>query len=497
MAGEERDARLILRAEDRASRTFEQVAKSVREVRQEITQQAKEAERGVGSLDSYNRVLRNMKDLGDDLIGQQALIRRFETITDKVGAAEARLQKANTALDEFNRKSAAGETIPKSLANAPERVQAATAALEKQQRELGLVSDRMQAAGLSADNLDAQYGQIAASAREAAAGIAQAKTNLDGYEDVARRAAAANEALQKSQRFETAAAASPLPIEQLVYISQFDDALDRLKQSEREMAALSSFRQVGAEAAAAAADVSRFGATVDDSESKVQGLANAVRGALGGSNASIQNLETAIENVDRALAAATAKSTKVNELQESAGKLAIAQATLVRTAEKVDAFRAQEQAVAAAEARFTSAQREVERLAAAMAEADTPTEALTQDMTRARDAMERAGLAMQKERDQAARLSLALKQAGVDTANLDRVQDQLVASSQRAGQTQTQLTGKLKGKGGFLGLNPFELQNLSYRCKSSRSRAASWCRFSAVACCRSLPALARSSWLLV
>lgn len=503
MAGEERDARLILRAEDRASRTFEQVAKSVREVRTEIQQQAKEAERGVGSLDSYNRVLRNMKDLGDDLIGQQALIKRFETISERVGTAEARLEKANKALDEFNRKSAAGETVPKSLANAPERVQAATAALEKQQRELGLVTDRMQAAGISADNLDGQYSQIAASAREAAAGIAQAKTNLDGYEDVARRAAAANEALQKSQRFESAAAASPLPIEQLVYISQFDDALDRLKQSEAELAAqnglvqkaaeaarlrdaaqyvkfwetsleqaaqaerdlasLSAFRAVGADAAAAAADVSRFGATVDDSESKVQGLANTVRSALGGSNASIQNLETAIENVDRALATATAKSTKVNELQESAGKLAIAQATLVRTAEKVDAFRAQEQAVAASEARFTSAQREVERLAAAMAAADTPTEALTQDMTRARDAMERAGLAMQKERDQAARLSLALKQAGVDTANLDRVQDQLVASSVRAGQAQTQLTGKLKGKGGFLGLNPFELQILSYQ----------------------------------
>ncbi len=514
MAGEmERDARLILRAEDRASRTFEQVAASVRKVRQEIADQSQAMAEGKGDINAYNRALDELKRAGDDLVKGQSLIGQFEKQGDSIKKAEDRLKSATDALAAYQAKAGANPTDAQGAqlekkANAVARAQAN---LDKANNRLSDITGRMERAGIATTNLDAQFDAMAASAVEAAQGIAAAKSAIDDYPDAVRRAAAAQEEFNASrdfaakdtsfldptefnriqsldsakaklaelaqyeqleQRSAAAAAAAERArrAEQVAGIqevlrgnSALDAQFDELAQSQQRLKDLDAFRQLGTDAAESAVKVERYAANIQTAGNDFQSFAAQVRTSLGGTATGLQDIDQALAQVTASTETLDSGTKKINDLQSSTGKLSIAIATLDRTARQIDGFRLQTQAVQNAEAAFAEAQAEVLRLARAVGEADEPVEALEKDLAGAQRALAKAGQEMQRTRNDAVKMADGLKKAGIDTQNLDKEMEKIGAGAEEAGGTFEGLKDKLGGEGGFLGLNPFELQNLGFQ----------------------------------
>lgn len=524
MAGDmERDARLILRAEDRASKTFDQVAASIKRVRQEIADQSKAVQEGRGDISAYNKALDELKAAGDDLVKGQSLIRQFEGQGEAISRAEERLRSATAALDAYRTKVGQNPTdtqasqIEKKVAS----VTRAQEKLEQAQQRLTVIEGRMERAGIATNNLEQQFDQMASAAVEAAQGIAAAKNAIDDYPNAVRAAAAAADEFRAAQEFagrdtsflsggefdrlqgldsakaklaelnqleqmaarEAAQAATiekQRRAEQLVGINQILQGNDALDAQFKELAAdqarlkdLDAFRQIGTDAAESAVKVERYSASVQNLGNDFRSFSSEVRSALGGTNSSLQDIGQALAQIDASANTLENPKLKINELQASAGKLSIAIATLDRTARQIDGFRQIQTDVQAAEAAFAEAQQEVLRLARAVGSADEPVEALERELTQAQRALSAAGIAMQKTRNDAVKMGDGLRKAGIDTDNLEAEMERLRGSALRAGKTLEGLNNTRQGKGGFLGLNPFEMQNLGFQVNDVFTQLAS------------------------
>ena len=514
MAGEmERDARLILRAEDRATKTFDQVAASIKRVRQEIVDQSKAVQSGSGDISAYNAALDELKAAGDDLVRGQSLIGQFEKQSAAVERAEERLRQVTAALDIYQKK--VGETPTDNQALQLEKKAAAITReqgkLERAQNTLAQTEERMNRAGIATDNLEQQFNQMASAAVEAAQGIAAAKSAIDDYPNAVKRAADAAQEFKAAQDFaqkdtsflapnefafiqsldsakaklaelaeyeqleaRSAAAAATAEkqrrAEQLEGINRVLRGNDELDAQFKELIAdearlkdLNAFRQLGIDAAESATKVERYAASVQSLGNDFQSFSSEIRSSLGGTSSALQDIGQALNQIDASAETLNNPKLKINELQASAGQLSIAIATLDRTARQIDGFQAQQRAVEQTEAAFAEAQQEVQRLARAVGSADEPVEQLERELRDAQRALTAAGQAMQKARNDAVKMGTGLRQAGIDTDNLENEMNRLRASAQRAGTTMDQINAKRQGKGGFLGLNPFELQNLGYQ----------------------------------
>jgi hypothetical protein len=515
MAGEmERDARLILRAEDRASKTFDQVAASIKRVRQEIVDQSKAVQEGRGDIGAYNRALDELKAAGDDLVRGQSLIRQFEGQGESIKKAEDRLRSATAALDAYRAK--VGDNPTDSQANQLEKkvnsVVNAQAKLEQAQQRLTEIEGRMARAGIATDNLEQQFDQMASAAVEAAQGIAAAKNAIDTYPQAVKQATAAAEEFAAAQAL-AGRDVSSLPATDFAFIQSLDTAkakleaitqveqreavaarnymnamrdrwalaLRSLKDEERglrevaqasaqaeaaekqRLTDLNAFRQQGIDAAESAVKVERYAASVQNLGNDFQSFSQQVRGALGGTSSGLQDIGQALTQIDRSAETLARPKAKINELQESTGQLSIAIATLDRTARQIDGFRQMQSDVQRAEAAFSEAQAEVLRLARAVGTADEPVEALERELAEAQRTLSRAGQEMQRTRNKAVEMGAGLRKAGIDADNLDAEMQRLSAGATKAGTTFQGLSGKVRGRGGFLGLNAFEMQNLGYQ----------------------------------
>lgn len=511
MAGEERDARLILSAEDKASRTFTQVAKAIKDVRQELVAQAEAARRGEGDLNAINASLAKLRDLGKELVQDQSVLNSFDKMGERVTAATARLEKAQTALAayeaELGASGAQNDKQSEKLTRLQDRVTAAQTAYDRAGKSFGVVADRMERAGLVAGQFEKQTDAIAAAAKDAAAGIAQATTAVDGFGAAQSAAAQERKALADASTLKSAVAASPLGPDDIAYVLSFSNAIEKLREVEslynreqaastalvaqdkavrnaalaevlagnqqltasiehlqtveREAAAAMAFKQIGVDAIAAAADVSRFQVT---SQTAVESLAASVRRLSQPFAEVVSTVQGATSEIAAAEGVAAAKGTQaLNAYGAALGQVANAQRALVGQAGLIDDFRAQEKAVAAAQAKFDEYRAEVTRLGLAISETDTPNAELVAQTKAAQAAMEAAGAAALSEKQKLEQLDAALKKAGIDSHNLAAAEKEIVSASERAAAAAGKLGQKQGGKGGFLGLNPYELQNLSYQ----------------------------------
>lgn len=514
MAGEmERDARLILRAEDRASKTFDQVTASIKRVREEIAKQSKAVEEGRGDIGAYNKALDELKAAGDDLIKGQSLITQFQKQGDSIEKAEERLRSATAALDAYRKKAGENPTDSQSV-QIEKKVAAVTAAqgkLEQAQQRLVQIEGRMARAGIATNNLEQQFDEMASAAVMAAQGIAAAKNAIDDYPNAVKRATAAAEEFAAAQtlggrdtsflnagefdrlqsldsakaklaelaRFEElearsakVAAAAETARRQAQRVA-IDDVFQSSKRLEAQFAGLTAqqarmddlkaFRQIGIDAAESAVKVERYAASVQSLGNDFQSFSAQVRGALGGTSSGLQDIGQALTQIDASAATLAKPKAKINELQESTGQLSIAIATLDRTARQIDGFRQMQTDVQRAEAVFGEAQAEVLRLAQAVGQADEPVEQLERELAQAQQTLSRAGREMQNTRNKAVEMGAGLRKAGIDADNLDAEMARLQIGATKAGTTFAGLSGKVRGRGGFLGLNAFEMQNLGYQ----------------------------------
>lgn len=483
-----RDIDMIFRAEtDSATRNVGDLKKSVRDLRGELDRQIKAAEKGEVSLDDLAKTTRELKKAQDELGTARSLLTQLNTIEGGVEKTERRLAKLNNELGEYKTRQEAADKPSKALTRsitAKERaIAAATEKLDKDRAVLGEYKSQVEAVLGPVDRLEDSFREVALISKDAAQGLALTGRAADDFAAKARSAGAAAADLDA---FKTFAGNAGLLQDDITYLAQFgdriervtalrnqqiaadlryQDALERTQAEQAKLAQTNAFRQIAAESRDAFSDITRFQAGTVKTEQSVRRLATAVADLANPSRTAASNLTdvaATVEAVEKRVF--SGKNRRVGELSNDLNAVEQALAGLQRQAGQVDGLRAQEAAVDRAGLAFNEARARVLDLARAVDASGT--DELVAELRQAEAAAEGAGQAFQSESTKLVQLGTAAEQAGIDINQLAVAEQRITNTAQSAGRSADFLRKKLgggTGSGAFLGLKPFELQNLGFQ----------------------------------
>lgn len=471
MATTRRDIELLISARETTGRSFKQVTDNIDALNTKIAEQIAQAERGEISLQDLRRTQEALAAAGRDLSAIQGQIDAYNRLvasSDKVGEAaekaKADLAALKAEVESAGKATAAQENRMQRLENAVTRT---SAAVEKNKTDIAEQIAVLERAGVATNNLDQAQAGIINTARQIGAGLVQVNTAIDGYSANVQRARQAEADLAAQQGFERKIAEAQRLGQASRFVQLFGDAIQTVKVADNQLAALSGFRAIGAQAAEASRDMSRFvqeGQTMAVTSQQVAAGLRAILDPGGAALQTLKGVEAAIEQADQQAAEGVKN---VGLLNDAYNNLASAAAALLRQGALVDTFRQQEAATAAVRQQFEAAQAEVQQLGRAMAQADEPTEQLATALAKAEANLEKTGRALTQEETKLGQLSRELKAAEINTENLAAEQARLEAAAGRVGSTMERVNTTL-GRGGrstngLFGLKPNELANLSYQ----------------------------------
>lgn len=487
-----RDIDMIFRAEtDSATRSVGELRKSVTGLRKDLSDQIAAAERGEASLEDLAKTTRDLKQAQDELGTARSLLTQLNTLTGGLEKSEARAEKLRQELAKLKAEEAAAESPTKRLTNSIRSKEAAlSAATEKVARDSAALAEyKQQVEGIigPVDNLEGSFREVAKISKDTAQGLAISGQAADTFAEKIKGAATAADSLEAFNQFGRDAGLLQQDIDYLAQFEdriervtaarnaqiaadlRFQDALEQTKIKQDRLAQTNAFRQVAAEARQAFTDVSRFGVATETGEASMRRLADAVADLADPARAASRDLSQVGDRVDEIADRLDAGGRRrTGELSQDLNDLEQALAALQRQAKQIDGLREQQQAAGAAEAAFESAKAEVFQLADALEAAGADaTDDMTRALSQAQTKAEAAGVAFQREATKLKQLENAAEAASIDIKNLDAAEERLIATSTRAGQgaekLRRSLGGGRGGGGGFLGLKPYELQNLSFQ----------------------------------
>jgi hypothetical protein len=515
MAGSlsKRDIELLFRAEtDGATRDIKSLTGTVKSLRETLVQQTAAAEKGQGSLEAIAETTRELKKAQDELGTARGLLTALNSQEAALERAQTRTAKLSGELADLQKQIDATDKPTKRLTNSYNaKSKALDAARAKEEAESkALAETRTQIEGIigPVENFEASFQDIATASKDIARGLAVAGEAADTFKAKMKSAADANAQVEKELAagvaFEQQGRAGGLTQAQIDYISQFENRAELLAQAMREVKAqsagfdqavaaqearvgaanverlrqeitdtfaaaerleqLTAFQRLAQEARAASADVGKFASSFD--ASTAVRFADAIQAIQNPARAAAETIDGISAAVDRAEATLNGKyKPTVAAAANEANNLSQAQAGLQRVAAQVDGLRAQEVAAANAQQAYADARAEVDRLAAEIEKATEPNDQLARSLKQAEAAVDQTGRAMQKESTQLDALRDKAAKAGIEVNDLAKTEKDLEAAARRAADAQGKLgdvTGS-SGKKGFLGLQPHELQNLSFQ----------------------------------
>lgn len=515
-----RDIEMIFRAEtDKATRPIAELGKAVKASRGQLQALIDDADKGQVSLEKLGATTRDLKQAQDELGSARALLTSLNAQNAAVEKAAARVEQAAQKYDDLKTRVAAAEKPTKTLTN---QMAAAERAFNGAQEKLALVTAQAQETKAQiegiigpVDNVEASFRTIANTSKEISRGLAVAGTAADEFK---AKLAGLNAEQQKSASdaaFQQSGKDAGLLQAQINYISQFENRVQLLAQAKAELAAQNAnfdkavqaqeakvgaanvrsleaafqeaadaearfkqtqaFQTIAADAKAAALDVSRFGVAEDETAASTVRFAQAIRTILdpvGAANASLAGAREQVDTLSTVLDGRGRKT--LAEYNSALNGLVATGASIGRIAQSIDAFKAQNQVVDAAKARFNEAQAEAVRLADALALVPPNADEIAQQLRKAEANVESAGNAMAQEEAKLRKLGQALKAAGVDTNNLAAAEEHLTETAKRASAAQDSIRKVSSGKaGGFLGLSVQDATNLSYQLNDIFTQLAS------------------------
>lgn len=516
-----RDIEMIFRAEtDKATRPIADLGKAVKASRSQLQEMIEAAERGEVSLDKLGATTRDLKKAQDELGTARALLTQLNAQESALEKAEQKADAAAKKYAELKEQVAGADQPTKRLVNSMEAAGRASAAaaerLENVRSEAAATRQQIEQIIGPVENVGNSFRDIANTAQDIARGLAVAGAASDDFKQKIAGAAASAADLD---RFNALAGKSSLLQEQIAYISQFEDRIQRLRDAEQAQAsaqreaasadvlaktrqraalddvlqgnkaleaeiaqvaaeaerleAVQGYQRIAQEARAAVNDVTRFGVSEDAAAASSERLANALRNIISPSaaaSASIDSIEASLVGVDSTLrntrSSAADYGVAVNDLQGAA-------AGINRIAGQIDGFRDQERAVAAATARFEEARTKALALASALDQPGEDAQKLARDLRSAEAEVERAGNEMQKQGQRAREMANELRRAGVDVDDLAAAERRLTEAARQTGKATQDISKRNSGAGNFLGLSPQDATNLSYQINDIFTQLAS------------------------
>jgi hypothetical protein len=485
-----RDIEMIFRAEtDAAQRPVKDLVADVKKLRTGMEDLAKSSDKTDKSLHDLAATTRELEKAQQELANARTLVTQLNA---QESALERVQSKADASVKKYRDLQTAMEGVEKPTKRQTQQLEAAeramnanSAKLDQAKRDYAEVKTSIESIIGPVENAGVAFRDIAVAQREITQGLNNAKGAAGEFKkEIAEAADAAKRLKADDIQIDTRttvaqdrnagladAANRQRQRDQLEELVRSSAALDKqfqdLERSEQRLAQVNAFRALAADSVAAVSATERIAATTNNASTSAQRLAMAIQGILdpaGRAAQTIQGIEATIQAADAKLATGRLSAASWGELNNS---LASVQGNLVKIASDLDRFTAQESRVTAGAAAFEAQRAKVEALRNAVVTADTDVVKLTADLAREESTLRSLGGALDAETLKLKALGDTLKAAGVNTQNIpaeiERITKAANAAAPSLERVRTQLGGGPGGRGGFLGLDPFALQNLSYQ----------------------------------
>jgi hypothetical protein len=424
---------LILRGQDYATKTIADVGTALEGLEKKVDDQAASARQGVGGVDALRAALVELRKLSQTIAKDQGLIVTFDRQKEALEAQRAAVNNQKAALDALIAKQTA-----------------ATTGASKYNKQITDAKKALEVVIRDESRAEVAYERTAKALE--AIGVSTSRSK-DGMESLNAQA------LKVEDTFHKAA----------VSVDQYAEAQRRAGQE----AARASAQILAAQAKEGALNAR---ALVGDPRAPTnRSLSTAITGTVSPSAGARTSLAGIDEELDRAAQTAETASLALGRYAEALARVNEAGQALTNKARLAEDFFAQEQATVQATMATDRHKASVISLADALARADDPTAQMTTELRRAEAAHAAATTEELRQATALESLRAKMQQAGVSTQSLAAAQTQLAHSAQRVATTQNALQQKVgsQGSGGFLGLKPYELQNLSYQVNDFFTQIAS------------------------
>lgn len=479
-----RDIEMIFRAEtDAAQRPVKELGADVRKLRGTLEDLAKASDKTEKSLDDLAATTTELSKAQAELSNARTLLTQLNA---QAGALERAEEKAGDAAKKYNDLKTAQDAAEKvtkrqvqTLEAAERRMNSTSEALVEQKRQYADIKGSIESIIGPVDNLQDAFRTVAVAQREVTQGLAQTKDVAAGInreiaqsgtqaaidirtEEQVLAAARKNDALEETAR-------KNKQRDEIERLLQGNAALEQqfveLAEAEQRMAQVDAFRKMAADSVAATSAAQRVENTLQGSTTSAQRLAVAIAGIIDPAQAAGATLAGVDERLDAVLAKMAGKKINTAEWGQLNNELQSIQASLIRTSAEVDKFTAQQARVDGASAAYDRQAQKVRALATAEVTASTDVKKLSTDLAREEALLTALGLTLDADTKKLREFSEALRQVGVDSGKLPAAISKIENSAKRAAPAIQKVRDVVTpgGKGGFLGLDPYQLQNLGYQ----------------------------------
>lgn len=305
------------------------------------------------------------------------------------------------------------------------------------------------------------------------------------FDALAKRADAADKKVNSltaslaraDEQFRRTAAASSKASSDASYVKDVTAAVGQAEEQQRRLAALTAFRATGTQAMEGAQGLNAFTAAGKQADTVADGLATSIRSIVDPSGAARASLAGLESEVSRVVGVVGNADKPIRDYQGAINDLGRIQSDLLRQAGDVDAYKRQQQAVERASAAYEAARVDVVRYAQAVSTADEPNDQLAASLVRAEANMATANRELDLQKTRLDRLRAPLDAAKIDVNNLAAAETKLKTAAELAAGASAKLEKAMSPQGSkagrFLGLRPYEIQNLGFQINDVFTQLAS------------------------
>lgn len=479
-----RDIEMIFRAEtDAAQRPVQELSADVKRLRGEMESLAKSGDKSEKSLESLAKATRDLEQAQQELSNARTLLTQLNSQATALERTEAAADKATKKYNELKAQVDGAEAPTKrltaSLEAAERGMTANNAKLDEAKKNYAEVKTSIEGIIGPVENVQDAFRQVAVAQREVTQGLAQAKNDTaeqsralaaglrDGTEQVRTEEKTLALERQNEAMVETARKQKQRDeIESILMGNQrLESQINDLVAAEQRLAQVDAFRKLAVDGLAAQSAAERIGDTLNNAATPAQRLAQSVAAIVNPAQAAAGTLDGMDERLDAVINKINTGKIGVNEWGHLNNELQSVQANLIKVSAEIDRYAQQQTKVDAAAAAYDRQAAKVRELAAADAAASGNVEQLTADLAREQKVLQGLGAALDKATTDHNEMANAMRQAGIDAKALPTAIGRIEATANRAAPALKKVQDVITpgGSKGFLGLDPYQLQNLSYQ----------------------------------
>lgn len=425
-----RDIEMIFRAEtDAATRPVNELTKDVKTLRKTMEDLSAASGKTEKQLADLGKATRDLEKAQQELGTARTLLTQLNAQATALERAEAAAEKAGKKYNDLKTQVDGAEQPTKrlttSLAAAERGLAANNAKLDEARKNYAEVKGSIEGIIGPVSNLDDAFRQVAVAQRDITQGLAVAKGSVAGFK---------------------------------TEIEQTRVEADRLTS-------VDAFRKLAADSVAAVSAVERINTATAQGATSATRLVDAIQGLINPAAAAAVQMDGIDNKLDGVINKLNGGKLTAAEWGHLNNELVSIQSNLIRAAAEVDKFTSQQSRVDNASAAYEAQAAKVRALAAAEITASTDVEALTADLQREEAALRKLGGALDSETIKLNEFGTALKRIGVDSTAIPAALERIENTAKRAAPAIKKVADTVSpgGKGGFLGLKPYELQNLGYQ----------------------------------